>query len=118
MIDRRLKTFIVIFLWAALVEDIVIFLLAWLAPDIWFRLFHATVPAGLETALLRRSAGQWGRVRTRPSRHTLALAEGPRLARRVRRGAFFRFVHRRVVHPRRTVANETRLDLAGATSFS
>jgi hypothetical protein len=59
MIDRRLKTFIVIFLWAALVEDIVIFLLAWLAPDIWFRLFHATVPAGLETALLRRSAGQW-----------------------------------------------------------
>jgi hypothetical protein len=59
MIDRRLKTIIVIYLWAALVEDTVLFVMAWLAPDIWFRLLHAGVPAGLETALLRRSAGQW-----------------------------------------------------------
>jgi hypothetical protein len=59
MIDRRLKTLIVIYLSLATVEDTVIFLLAWLAPDLWFRLFHAGVPAGLETALLRRSAGQW-----------------------------------------------------------
>ena len=59
MIDRRLKTVIVIYLWAALVEDTVIFVLAWLAPEIWFRIFHAGVPAGLENALLRRSAGQW-----------------------------------------------------------
>ena len=59
MIDRRLKTLIVVYLWAALVEDTVIFALAWLEPDLWFRLFHASVPAGLEVALLRRSAGQW-----------------------------------------------------------
>ncbi len=59
MIDRRLKTLVVIYLSLATVEDTVIFLLAWLAPDLWFRLFHAGVPAGLETALLRRSAGQW-----------------------------------------------------------
>jgi hypothetical protein len=59
MIDRRLKAVIVIYLWAALVEDTVLFVMAWLTPDIWFRLFHAAVPAGLETALLRRSAGQW-----------------------------------------------------------
>jgi hypothetical protein len=59
MIDRRLKVVVVIYLWAALVEDTVIFAMAWFAPDIWFRVFHAGVPAGLETALLRRSAGQW-----------------------------------------------------------
>ena len=59
MIDGRLKTVIVIYLWAALAEDTVIFVLAWLAPEIWFRIFHAGVPAGLENALLRRSAGQW-----------------------------------------------------------
>jgi hypothetical protein len=59
MIERRLKTVIVIYLWAALVEDTVIFVMAWLAPDTWFRIFHAGVPAGLEIALLRRSAGQW-----------------------------------------------------------
>jgi hypothetical protein len=59
MIDRRLKTVIVIYLWAALVEDTLLFVMAWFAPDTWFRVFHAGVPAGLETALLRRSAGQW-----------------------------------------------------------
>jgi hypothetical protein len=47
------------YLWAALLEDTVLFVMAWLAPGIWFRVFHASVPAGLETALLRRSAGQW-----------------------------------------------------------
>ena len=59
MIDRRLKTLIVIYLWAALIEDTIIFVLAWVTPDLWFRLFHASLPAGLEVALLRRSAGQW-----------------------------------------------------------
>ena len=59
MIERRLKTVIVIYLWAALVEDTALFVMAWIAPDIWFRVFHAGVPAGLEIALLRRSAGQW-----------------------------------------------------------
>src|SRR5262249_60114826 len=59
MIERRLRTIIVIYLWAALVEDTLLFLLAWLAPDLWFRIFHHATPAGLESALLRRSAGQW-----------------------------------------------------------
>ena len=59
MIERRLQILIVIYLWVALVEDTVLFVMAWIAPDIWFRLFHASVAAGLEIALLRRSAGQW-----------------------------------------------------------
>ena len=59
VVERRLKTVIVIYLWAALLEDTVLFVLAWLVPELWFRLLHAGVPAGLENALLRRSAGQW-----------------------------------------------------------
>jgi hypothetical protein len=59
MIERKLRTLIVLYLWAALIEDTVIFVLAWLTPDLWFRLFHDSVPAGLEIALLQRSAGQW-----------------------------------------------------------
>ena len=59
MIDRRLKILILIFLWAALVEDTLLFVMAWVAPDLWFRVFHAALPAGLDVAWLRRSAGQW-----------------------------------------------------------
>jgi hypothetical protein len=59
MIERRLRIAILVYLWGALIEDTVIFVLAWVAPDLWFRLFHDSVPAGLEVALLRRSAGQW-----------------------------------------------------------
>jgi hypothetical protein len=59
VIERRLRTVILVYLWVALAEDTILFLMAWLAPDIWFRVFHATAPAGLETALLRRSSGQW-----------------------------------------------------------
>ena len=40
-------------------EDTFLFLMAWFAPDLWFKVFHASVPAGLEVAFLRRSAGQW-----------------------------------------------------------
>jgi hypothetical protein len=50
---------IIVYLSAALAEDTVLFVLAWIAPDLWFRLLHASTPAGLEIALLRRSAGQW-----------------------------------------------------------
>ncbi len=59
MIERRLRIVILAYLWAALVEDTVLFVLAWAAPDLWFQLFHTSAPAGLEVALLRRSAGQW-----------------------------------------------------------
>ncbi len=59
MIERRLKILILIFLWVATLEDTFLFLMSWFAPDLWFRVFHASVPAGLEVAFLRRSAGQW-----------------------------------------------------------
>ena len=48
-----------LYLWAALLEDSASFVLAWVAPDIWFRIFHHTTGSGLEIAFLRRSAGQW-----------------------------------------------------------
>jgi hypothetical protein len=66
-IERWLKTVIVIYLWVALIEDILLFLMSWLAPDIWFRVFHTAVPAGLDSAWLRRSGGQWA---------AFALAQG------------------------------------------
>ena len=59
MIERHLRILILIYLWAALAEDTSIFLMAWLMPDLWFRLFHGSAPVGLDIALLRRSAGQW-----------------------------------------------------------
>jgi hypothetical protein len=59
VIERRLRILILIFLWVATLEDTFLFLMAWFAPDLWFKVFHASVPAGLEVAFLRRSAGQW-----------------------------------------------------------
>jgi enamine deaminase RidA (YjgF/YER057c/UK114 family) len=47
------------YLWAALAEDSLLFVLAWIDPELWFRLLHDAAPEGLEIALLRRSAGQW-----------------------------------------------------------
>ncbi len=89
MITHRLKTVILLFLWAALVEDTGLFVMAWLAPDLWFRVLHAGVPAGLETALLRRSAGQWAAFalaqaltlwRWRRARVWLAVSAGVRFS--------------------------------------
>jgi hypothetical protein len=65
--DRRLRIAILIFLWAALVEDTCLFLMAWLVPDAWFHYFHGIAPVGLDIAFLRRSAGQWA---------AFALAQG------------------------------------------
>jgi len=59
MIERRLKILILIYLWGALLEDTGLFLMAWLAPGLWFRVFHGAAPASFDVALLRRSAGQW-----------------------------------------------------------
>jgi hypothetical protein len=59
MIPPRLRALILVFLWGALVEDALLVAMAWLAPDLWFRVFHGSSPAGLEVAFLRRSAGQW-----------------------------------------------------------
>ena len=49
-----------------------LFLIARLAPDLWFRLLHNVAPAGLDIAFLRRSAGQWA---------AFALAQGITLSR-------------------------------------
>jgi len=59
LIDRRLKTLILIYLWGALLEDITIFAISWIAPQVWFHLFHHSTADALEIALLRRSGGQW-----------------------------------------------------------
>lgn len=67
MIERKLKTLIVLFLWVTLIEDVLLVLMAWFSPELWFAWFHNTVPAGLDTAFLRRSAGQWA---------AFALAQG------------------------------------------
>jgi hypothetical protein len=67
VMDRRLRIAILIYLWAALLEDTSLFLMAWLSPDIWFRVFHGAAPTRLEIALLRRAAGQWA---------AFALAQG------------------------------------------
>lgn len=67
MIERRLRIAILIYLWCALVEDTSLVLMAWLHPEVWFRLFHGVAPAGLDVALLRRAGGQWA---------AFALAQG------------------------------------------
>lgn len=59
MIERRLRALILIYLWGALLEDTLLFLLAWFAPNLWFGLFHNAAPASFDVAWLRRSAGQW-----------------------------------------------------------
>jgi hypothetical protein len=59
VIERRLKAVILVYLWAALAEDTILFLMAWLAPNAWFHVFHGVTPTDLETAFLRRSGGQW-----------------------------------------------------------
>src|SRR5215471_12994586 len=59
MIDRRLKALILIYLWIALIEDITIFAISWIGPQVWFHLFHNSTGGALEVALLRRSGGQW-----------------------------------------------------------
>ena len=54
-----LKILILVYLWIATVEDTTLFVIAWLFPDLWFRVFHHVMPTALEIAFLRRSAGQW-----------------------------------------------------------
>src|SRR3954469_16919446 len=57
--SRGLRIAIVVYLWGALLEDSILFLLSWLAPDLWFQLFHNAMPTVLATAFLRRAGGQW-----------------------------------------------------------
>jgi hypothetical protein len=59
MIERRLRILILVYLWIAMIEDSLLFIISWIAPDLWFRLFHQAIPTGLDVAFLRRSAGQW-----------------------------------------------------------
>src|SRR5262245_37083846 len=89
MVERRLKNLIEIFLWVALIEDIILFVMAWAAPEIWFSVFHDAKPRGLEVAFLRRSAGQWAAfalvqaitlVQWRKKRVWLAITAGARFS--------------------------------------
>jgi len=60
MLERRLKIVILLYLWVALIEDTALFLISWLAPGLWFRIFHFALPTTpFEVAFLRRSGGQW-----------------------------------------------------------
>jgi hypothetical protein len=59
VIERRLKIAIILFLSIALVEDSLLALMSWLAPQLWFLLFHGATTTGLAIAFLRRSGGQW-----------------------------------------------------------
>jgi len=58
MIKQPLNPLILVFL-RGVAEDAMLFLMSWLAPDIWFRLIHDAAPASLDIAFLRRSGGQW-----------------------------------------------------------
>ena len=58
-VEGYLQVLSLIYLWIALIEDTSLFVIAWLLPGLWFRLFHGVSPGGLEVAFLRRSAGQW-----------------------------------------------------------
>lgn len=90
MSARPLRLAILVYLWAALAEDILLFGLAWIAPDLWFKILHHSMPATvLEVALLRRSAGQWAAFalaqaialwRWRREPEWLAVAAGVRLS--------------------------------------
>ena len=59
MISRALRILIVLYLWVALIEDTGLFILSWMTPHLWFHYFNGVAAAGLDNALLRRSAGQW-----------------------------------------------------------
>ena len=59
MTPRLLDRLMLLFLWGALIEDSALFVIAWVAPDTWFHLFHAADPASFDVPFLRRSAGQW-----------------------------------------------------------
>ena len=59
MPKQPLEALVLLFLCGSLVEDSVIAVLAWAAPDLWFQLFHHADPVDLDVALLRRAAGQW-----------------------------------------------------------
>ncbi|MCJ9670070.1 MULTISPECIES: hypothetical protein [unclassified Neorhizobium] len=54
-----LVTLALVYLWGGLALDVVISILAWSHPGLWFSFFHDAAPQGLEVALLRRAAGQW-----------------------------------------------------------
>jgi hypothetical protein len=56
---RSVVTLTLAYLWGGLALDLVISTLAWSDPGLWFSFFHDSAPQGLETALLRRAAGQW-----------------------------------------------------------
>jgi len=65
--DNMIIKLALAYLWGGLALDVVISVLAWTDPALWFAFFHGTSPQGFEVALLRRAAGQWS---------AFALAQG------------------------------------------
>lgn len=65
--DSTVIKLTLVYLWGGLVLDVVISVLAWTDPALWFAFFHETSPQGFEIALLHRAAGQWA---------AFALAQG------------------------------------------
>lgn len=59
MMPRWLRNLILVYLWVALLEDTGLFILSWTSPQLWFHDFNGVTAAGLDNALLQRSAGQW-----------------------------------------------------------
>ena len=116
MIDRRLRIVILIFLWAALVEDTLLFVMAWVAPDFWFRVFHAALPAGLDVAWLRRSAGQWVGLLAGAGDHAVAVEEGAVVAGSDSCGAIHRSVHGHLVCHLGAYVDASGLDVSASSS--
>ena len=59
MVKTSVKALMLFFLCGALVEDVVICVLSWWRPELWFHLLHQADPQGFDVALLRRAGGQW-----------------------------------------------------------
>lgn len=57
MLSPRLRALVLVFLWGELLEDTLLVVMAWLAPDLWFRVFHGSTPVGLEVAARRARCG-------------------------------------------------------------
>lgn len=59
MVTTPIKALMLFFLCGALAEDVVICVLSWWRPELWFHLLHQADPQGFDVALLRRAGGQW-----------------------------------------------------------
>jgi len=87
--DRRLKLAIDAVLVAAIIIDVVLCGLTWVAPEMWFETLHATSDNAAFFPFLRRCGAHWGAfaifqlvtlIRWRQALHWLVLAAGMRFS--------------------------------------